>query len=318
MSKLTALLLLAPALALAQTTQPVYIRPSKGTPISLTLVANTPSVIFDFSAFNAAQVTVTGGGGGTPVYSVDNLNQFVRFQLSVSPGVKDKIETLTSPLKDPASFGIVRAQNGSYSLLSSGIASATAVITPLPLSPNTGVTGLVEAAQQIDRAAPVYPVLVGGVALVDGNNKSAEVAAAQNVVYPFINTASPLDVLSANLKGLFVAMQDVSVGNRNASSPAVISVAALAGNTTVFSPASYLSGKTWSRNVSVQNVGTTGVLCRVGSTAVTTSSYSVALAAGTANDDGKGGSYIFKGLLPESTVICGANGGAGRVALEHW
>lgn len=305
----------------AQTTQPVYIRPSKGAPISLTLAANTPSVLLDFSAFNAAQVTVTTPGVAA-VYAVDNLNQYVRFQLQVVPGINDSIHTLTSPTKDLNSGGPAQSQNGIFQLNASGLASVSIVVTPLPLSPNTGVTGLIASDQQFNRAAALYPVVIGGVSIADPNNKVVLPAGAKKLPYPVFLSTSPLDVRLGNLDSLFIGTQDLTVGNRAVAVPTVTAVAALPANTNIFVPSNSLGGgavaPTWSRTLSVQNVGTTVVLCQASRTGdtITTSNYAVSLSAGTANDDGTGGRYTFEGLLPETIVRCGASGGAGRVAMD--
>lgn len=299
MLKYLAVLVLIACTAHAQTTQPVYVRPSKGAALTITITIGTPSVVIDVTAFEALQLKAFG-----ETWNVDNLNQFARFTYAdvvVGPKHFCKITTQTSPDKTTG-FLTAQTENGErlYDNAESACAATTSlIVTPLPFSPHKFVSG--PQASGTVLALNPYPTIVGGV------NASGASSTVQTVNTETISTADG----TKNIQGLATSSSvkrisyTTSIGalfNVVATLPAGTNASSLFG-----SFGDDIQGAYYTH---VQNIGTVPVGCGRTFTSDVTS-YLFALKAGTADNDGTGGEKVLN-YYPKD-LYCFGIGGVGKV-----
>lgn len=273
------------------TVQPVYIRPSKGNTLSLTVQPSGFTQVLDMSAFSALTVVY-----GNINYTVENLNQYVRFAFTC-PGA---IVTWTSASKD-SGFYLADTPEAERTTTGSGCnASTPLLITPLPLSPVVRVIGPIREGQ--GEASGRYPVTIGGM-----NNTTKK-------MYPIsaVNKgAGPGYALL--IDGTVTATSTPAKTNPTLPLVSPVAVAASPGAATqVGFVTSVLS------TITLQNMGVWPVACAVGpsdeSSLVSTTRYSFMLAAGVAAGDGTGGTFKAEALPTSTYIFCIGSGGASSVA----
>ena len=283
--------------AQAQTTQPVYVRPSKGAAITVSVTAGTPSVVLDVTAFEAVQIKAFGD-----TWNVDNLNQFVRFTYTAGVGVPKICTIFTQTSSDKtAGFATVQSENGEHrhnNVEAACPAVASVVVTPLPFSPHAAVSGSVENNGYVQTP---YPVPVGGISPGSFGGQTVRAVVAETTASPASGGEGPVGIVtSTSVKRIGVR---TSAGLPPGSPASVAASPAQASF--VITGSQYYTH--------IQNVGTFPVACAVGSTFPTATNYSFILAAGTAAEDGKGGSKVLDYIYGQN-IYCVGLGGASAVA----
>lgn len=265
----------------AQTTQPVYVRPSKGANIPLftdylMTGATTPpglSPVYDMTAFNAVQVRVEAKNAATGADIV--FSQCTRLPAIFTTGALTKTGPFSTEFFD---------QNGQF------------VNYPF---------GNISVTYTVNRVSPYVQFSTSIVA-----NSIPNAAAGTDCKFTASITPLPFQtgvaLVEPRLEGREFDIVTVSNLGAGAFVYRFNAAAACVGCRVPY--------------VRVQNVGTAPLICIVNdpnvASAVTTSHYSFALAAGTADDDGKGGAIEFKNLSSFSgQVICLAVGAPSRASV---
>ena len=262
----------------AQTTQPQYVRPSKGNNIPIFTdwlfdnVAPPPpdSPVFDMTAFNAVQVRVEAKNAATGADIV--FSQCTYLPSIFTTGALVKTGPFSTEFFD---------QNGQFSNYPFGNISVT---------------------YTINRVSP-YVKFSTGIGL-----STAIPNAPGGTICKFSASITPLPFQTG-----YAVVEPRLVGREFD----VVTVSNVGAGALVFRQPG--SG-TRIPYVRVQNVGTVPLICILDdpnvSAVLSTSHYSFALAAGTADDDGKGGVMEVKNLSSLSgRVICLAVGAPGRAAV---
>ena len=315
MAKLTALLLLVPTLALAQTTQPVYIRPSKGKVLSFTVPASTAnfaSPVLDFTAFQSVQLQIScpslqcDGFGNTVVTTsgaVSVSGTFVPEQDPNGVAYCNWDRTGNKPcqfqLSNMSSYVKVSVNNPTNKPL-------VLDITPIPLNARVSVNGPTALnAGFVDDVNALAPVLVGGKQL-------AELGEVPGVSIPSIAMAG---VRYGGVVSTPYATRPLDSGaNRN-----IVSVPSNPAGTVVISATPGPGNTGRYARLMIQNWGTAAVGCSF----VNQDSTSVAfpgdsnfiLSGGTAANDGKGAIVKIDGLNFDLMGLkCNAAAGSSTVS----
>jgi len=264
----------------AQTTQPVYVRPSKGANIPLftdflfTAGGQTPplSPVFDMTAFNAVQVRVEAKNAATGANIT--FSECTRLPGIFTTGALTKTGPFSTEFFD---------QNGQF------------VNYPF---------GNISVTYTVNRVSP-YVQFDTGIAL------NSIPGAPAGTECKFTASITPLPFQTG------VALVEPRLQGREFD---IVAVSNVGAGTTVYRFGSVSCSGCRIPYVRIQNVGTAPLICFVNdpnvSTALSTSHYSFALSAGTADDDGKGGSIEFKNLSSFSgQVLCLGVGASSRASV---
>ena len=315
-----------------------YVRPSKGTSIQianrLAPGNNVGSALFDFSAFSEVQLTVQAFDANTnnPAPFGTCSNTFISNIVS-GPNKTGPLGNTQQGYFTDCEFAISQgsqtitthsaADLGQYVQVFVSVGAAGSAfprcrvsafapvpckfdvfMTPMPFSSNITVRPPYTAGDNVGLTnAPLQPFIGGAVA-------------QNNVAVPLkgftfggtLNPGNPSALVVTNDLRLNASQQNIVTF---AATPTVV-----ASITT-----DYYTG------IRVQNTGTVPVICDGGPLplgyTLSATRYGFALAAGTANDDGKGGSLELDGLRGSvgasgMGVTCVALSGTGRVAAIYY
>lgn len=266
--------------AQAQTTQPQYVRPSKGNNIPIFTDwlfdnVNPPppdSPVLDMTAFNAVQVRVEAKNAAT--------GADVSFsQCSFLPGI-----FTTGALVKTGPFSTeFFDQNGQFSNYPFGNISVT---------------------YTVNRVSPY-------IKFITGVGAQSIPSAPGGTTCKFSASITPLPFQTG-----YAVVEPRLVGREFD----VVTVSNVGAGTTVYRYNVASTSGARIPYIRVQNVGTVPLICLLNdpnvSTALSTSHYSFALSAGTADDDGKGGVVELKNLSSLSGLfICLGVGAPGRAAV---
>lgn len=312
----------------AQTTQPVYTRPSKG---SVLTILNDPqasppvtSPVYDWTAFTAVTLTSKFSkadgtacdcptGPGTCTYTIGvqvngSTSKTGPFFIIYSIGVGRRLQNIVA--EDGSAETVVnistpyaqfRTEATSYKdNTNTPVPTAcyfNLTATPIPFTYRNIVEGTSPAGTPASKNNP--PVLSGGQDYITS-------AAAGSGFY--LN-----NTMRVNAQGVLAVGPGSGTPTLPTTSP--VPVAASPGAATLI----YTSVEA-QRGVTLQNVGVWPVVCAAGTNAssVSVTRYSFVLAAGSTAGDGTGGSYVVEQLPTGTTngrVYCVGNGGAGSVAI---
>lgn len=266
--------------AQAQTTQPQYVRPSKGNNIPIFTDwlfdnVNPPppdSPVLDMTAFNAVQVRVEAKNAAT--------GADVSFsQCSFLPGI-----FTTGALVKTGPFSTeFFDQNGQFSNYPFGNISVT---------------------YTVNRVSPY-------IKFITGVGAQSIPSAPGGTTCKFSASITPLPFQTG-----YAVVEPRLVGREFD----VVTVSNVGAGTTVYRYNVASTSGARIPYIRVQNVGTVPLICLLNdpniATALSTSHYSFALSAGTADDDGKGGVVELKNLSSLSGLfICLGVGAPGRAAV---
>lgn len=311
----------------AQTTQPVYTRPSKGAVLPLinasqgTALVTSP--VYDWTAFTAATATVKWSkadgtacdcptGAGTCIYEWSyrvsgSTSKTGPFFILSSVGVNIPLQNI--------------ANEDGFTLPPENIATPYAQFSAQALSYKDNTNTPVPTACFLNITTTPIPFTyrtiaegpTGAGTPIAANSSSVLTAGLDYVVSPAGSNLYTVRTMRVNTDGVLAVGPGSGAPILPATSP--ISVAASPGAATLI----YTSVAA-QRGVTLQNVGVWPVACAAGtdSASVSTTRYNFVLAAGSVAGDGTGGSYVVEQLPTGTTngrVYCIGNGGAGSVAI---
>jgi hypothetical protein len=289
--------------------QPVSTRSYKGPPFTA-FTAVTPgntetcaASILDVSAYGSLLVRITDSGGSTVSTIVGVGGRYARFcvidsDTSVATGYvvfrTYASETGVSP------WFLLYEQNAEWHP-DMQVDPITAVVTPLPQPQIIGAVGGVSGTSLV--ADFVAPVLMGGASITGAGTVKPVAIGSDQSAGAGLFTRSPA-TRSGTLCGV---SPQASVSNLVATKTATIAGATTSTAITV--------------DATVQNVGTVVLYCKTAVTnddtppTISTSDLHFILAAGTAVNDGTGGSATVTGLSNGYSVYCLAASGTGAAAF---
>lgn len=314
--------------ASAQTTQPVYTRPSKGSVLTVYSAAApqasfATSVTFDWSAFSSADVVFTfatsSGGRCSCPSGVDNCIATFDFGVQQSTsktgpfGITNRLPYVFPISYDPGSTGPFVGLFGQVNIsapyvqffgkftsyIDSGTGNPvagcvlTATVTPIPFTDRVAAEGPFPGV--VPSISQVKPLMSGGVDYVDTSGGSG--------------TQYSTQVTRVNAQGVLA----VGGGSGNPALPATTPIAVNAATLVYTATAAQ-------RGVRLQNVGANPALCAAGDSAASVAAgrYSFALAA--AATAGAGGTFDVQQLdtrngSANGKVYCLGSGGATSIAI---
>lgn len=276
----------------AQTTQPTYVRPSKGAAIKIFTGATTSatSPVFDMTAFESVQLelvtigcsdleTIEVQGSSSASGSFQTLTSANALYLGLlTTSIIYNVSNLTAYIKIKLTSGIVPC-------------SVNLTMTPIPFNRTPEVTGPSPNQATVSNSV-LRPVIIGGV--LDGT----------------VGGSTVVEVAKTDGSGHFIVAPTTTAPILPVAA-VVVTAASPAAGTLIYTTSTLVS------IVTVQNAGTVPLVCAVGTnaSAVSSTRYNFALAAGLAANDGKGGSLKIERLASATPIYCLGIGGAGSAAI---
>lgn len=309
---LAALFALLPEPAAAQN-QPQSTRAYKGPPFTVASSVTAPasvtcSNVLDVRAYNSLLVRVTP----SPVYLVGTegtifgvAGRYVQICYAKQLGTSvDRWVVYALYSEDGATNFFQFSGLGNRYTTSSITAVMTSSIVVTPLSDPLMVSVVGATAGTAIDATRQHPVLNGGVRLSD-----VAMAAYQEILATYDSQGA------AATRSVWAGDVDRCGG----TSPNA-AIASSSNGTKVANPSlAALAESNDGTDVTIQNVGTVALYCKVGDNdtppTITSSNYKFALAAGTASNDGTGGSATITGVGPREAIYCLAASGTGAAAF---
>lgn len=298
---LTTLLVLATLLGSAAEAQ-TYVRPSKGKAFTVTLTSfgATPaySAVYDWTAFEAARLSIHGDSCSSQGALLKNLTilggNTSTGALTVISDPGNTSANITAPISTPATVTMSVSNLPPFLQFKlSGTANCTATVTiePVPFNITRGVRGATAADALTVSGARVttYPIGIAGYNVRGGDMQPISIRSDDT----HNSGGTQISMLAAE-PSLDTAFIVSSIAGVN------VTCTGVAGPT---------------RWASIQNLSTVVVYCgfSAGCTNVP-AGVSVALNAGSTNNDGTGGSATFSNI--SGSIYCVSSSGTVNVAVS--
>lgn len=267
------------------------VRPSKGVPVAVFENAGNgahTSTVYDWTGFSGLVWDAACPAGADTIQVQVQGAQTGAGPWAVVESPNNQ-PTIAATSCTPRATAVVRVTTPYVRFVLTVVSAAslfTLTITPVPFDPIVSITGPTRSG--IETTNTTFPVLVGGRTVGFQSTTSIQSAAGGSL----FTMSAPMNI--------------------SATLDTVVAVTNAAGGTSV---ATASASTVPVRSTTVQNLGTVTLACSVGGVPVIGTKGTV-LAAGTAANDGTGGSQTWDNYT--GAITCIASGAGGSAAVQRW